>query len=176
MFHVWEIMFTERSHTRYYRNLVFPVVKYGCESWTIKKAECQRIDDSFQLCCWRRLLRVPWTGRRSNQSILKAINPESSLEGLKLKLKFQYFGHLMRRADLEKTLKDWGQKEKGATEDETVQWYHRHSGHQFEQTPGDNEWQGSLACFSPWGRKESDTTWQLNDDKLLKSQYRLPWG
>ena len=106
MFHVWEIMFTECSHTRYYRNLVFPVVKYGCESWTIKKAECQRIDDSFQLCCWRRLLRVPWTGRRSNQSILKGINPESSLEGLKLKLKFQYFGHLMRRADLEKTLKD----------------------------------------------------------------------
>ena len=105
MFHVWEIMFTERSHTRYYRNLVFPVVKYGCESWTIKKAECQRIDDSFQLCCWRRLLRVPWTGRRSNQSILKGINPESSLKGLKLKLKFQYFGHLMRRTDsFEKTL------------------------------------------------------------------------
>ena len=127
MFHVWEIMFIEHLHTSYYQNLVFPVVMYGCESWTIKKAECQRIDDSFQLCCWRRLLRVPWTGRRSNQSILKGINPESSLEGLKLKLKFQYFGHLMQRADLEKTLKDWGQKEKGATEDEMVQWYHRHS-------------------------------------------------
>ena len=84
--------------------LVFPVVMYGCESWTIKKAECQRID-AFELCCWRRLLRVPWTARRSNQSILKEISPEYSLEGLKLKLKLQYFGHLMRRTDsFEKTL------------------------------------------------------------------------
>ena len=74
--------------------LVFPVVMYGCESWTIKKAECQRIYD-FKLWCWRRLLRVPWTARRSNQSILKQINPEYSLEGLMLKLKLQYFGHLM---------------------------------------------------------------------------------
>ena len=83
---------------------VFPVVKYGCESWTIKKAEHQRID-AFELWCWRRLLRVPWTARRSNQSILKEINPEYSLEGLTLKLKLQYFGHLMQRADsLEKTL------------------------------------------------------------------------
>ena len=85
--------------------MLFPVVTYGCESWTIKKAELQRIN-AFELWCWRRLLRVPWTGRRSNQSILKGINPESSLEGLKLKLKLQYFGHLMQRADLEKTLKD----------------------------------------------------------------------
>ena len=84
--------------------MVFPVVMYGCKSWTIKKAECQRID-AFVLWCWRRLLRVPWTARRSNQSILKEINPECSLEGLMLKLKFQYSGHLMRRADsLEKTL------------------------------------------------------------------------
>ena len=84
--------------------VVFPVVMYGCESWTIKKAECQRID-SFELWCWRRLLRVPWTARRSNQSILKEISPEYSLEGLMLKLKFQYFGNLMWRADsLEKTL------------------------------------------------------------------------
>ena len=82
--------------------MVFPVVKYGCESWTIKKAECQRID-AFELWCWRQLLRVPWTARRSNQSILKEINPEYSLEGLMLNL--QYFGHLMRRANsLEKTL------------------------------------------------------------------------
>ena len=82
----------------------FPVVMYGCESWTIKKAEHQRID-AFELWCWRRLLRVPWTARRSNQSILKEISPEYSLEGLILKLKLQYFGHLMRRADsLEKTL------------------------------------------------------------------------
>ena len=84
--------------------MVFPVVMYGCESWTIKKAECQRID-AFELCCWRRLLGVPWTKRRSNQSILKEISPDCSLEGLMLKLKLQYFGHLMRRTDsLEKTL------------------------------------------------------------------------
>ena len=84
--------------------MVFPVAMYGCESWTIKKAERQRID-AFELWCWRRLLRVPWTARRSNQSILKEISPEYSLEGLMLKLKLQYFGHLMRRADsLEKTL------------------------------------------------------------------------
>ena len=86
------------------RAMVFPVVMYGCESWTIKKAECRRMD-AFKLWCWRRLLRVPWTERRSIQSILKEISPECSLEGLMLKLKLQYFGHLMRRADsFEKTL------------------------------------------------------------------------
>ena len=86
------------------RAMVFPVVRYGCESWTIKKAEYQRID-VFELWCWKRLLRVPWTARRSNQSILKEISPEYSLEGLMLKLKLQYFGHLMRRTDpFEKTL------------------------------------------------------------------------
>ena len=86
------------------KGMVFPVVMYGCESWTIKKAERRRID-AFELWCWRRLLRVPWTTRRSNQSILKKISPEYSLEGLMLKLKLQYFGHLMRRADsFEKTL------------------------------------------------------------------------
>ena len=84
--------------------MVFPAVMYGCESWTIKKAEHQRID-AFELWCWRRLLRIPWTTRRSNQSILKEINTEYSLEGLMLKLKFQYFGHLLQRADsFEKTL------------------------------------------------------------------------
>jgi len=84
--------------------MVFPVVMYGCESWTVKKAECQRID-AFELWCWRRLLRVPWTARRSNQSIVKEISPGYSLEGLMLKLKLQYFGHWMQRADsLEKTL------------------------------------------------------------------------
>ena len=86
------------------KTMVFPVVKYGCESWTIKKAEHRRID-AFELWCWRRLLRVPWTARRSNQSILKEISPEYLLEGLMLKLKLQYFGHLMQRTDsLEKTL------------------------------------------------------------------------
>ena len=84
--------------------MVFPVVIYGCESWTVKTAECQRID-TFELWCWRRLLRVPWTARRSNQSILKEISPGISLEGMRLKLKLQYFGHLMSRVDsLEKTL------------------------------------------------------------------------
>ena len=84
--------------------MVFPVVMYGCESWTVKKAECQRID-AFELWCWRKLLRVPWTARRTNQSILKAISPGISLEGMMLKLKLQYCGHLMRRVDsLEKTL------------------------------------------------------------------------
>ena len=84
--------------------MVFPVVMYGCESWTVKKAECRRID-AFELRCWRRLLRVPWTARRSNQSILKEISPEYSLEGLMLKLKLQYFSHLMQRTDsFEKTL------------------------------------------------------------------------
>ena len=87
-----------------YQSYVFPVVMYGYESWTIKKAECRRID-AFELWCWRRLLRVPWTARRSNQSILKEISPERSLEGLMLKLKLQYFGHLIQRTDsLEKTL------------------------------------------------------------------------
>ena len=114
--------------------LVFPVVMYGCASWTIKKAECWRID-AFELWCWRRLLRVPWTARRSNQSILK-ISPECSLEGLMLKLKLQYLGHLMWRVDsLEKTLMlgvDWGQEEKGTTEDEMAGWHHRLDGHEFE--------------------------------------------
>ena len=92
------------TKVRLVKALVFPVVMYGCESWTLKKAEHQRID-AFELWCWRRLLRVPWTARRSNQSILKEISPEYSLEGLMLKLKLQYFGHLMRRADsFEKTL------------------------------------------------------------------------
>ena len=83
---------------RLVKSMVFPVVMYGCESWTIKKAECRRID-AFELGCWRRLLRVHWTARRANQSILKEISPEYSLEGLMLKLKLQYFGHLMQRAD-----------------------------------------------------------------------------
>ena len=112
----------------------FLVVTYRCESWTIKKDECQRID-AFELWCWRRLLRVPWTERRSNQSILKEVSSECSLEGLMLKLKLKYFGHLIRRADsLEKTLilrKIEGRKEKGVTEDEMVGCHHRLNGHEF---------------------------------------------
>ena len=92
------------TKVRLVKAMVFPVVMFGCESWTVKKAECRKID-AFELWCWRRLLRVPWTARRSNQSILKEISPEYSLEGLMLKLKLQYFGHLMGRADsFEKTL------------------------------------------------------------------------
>ena len=92
------------KNIRLVKAMVFPVVMYGCESWTIKKAEHRKID-AFELWCWRRLLRVPWTARRSNQSILKGISPEYSFEGLMLKLRFQYFGHLMRRTDsLKKTL------------------------------------------------------------------------
>ena len=92
------------TKVRLVKAMVFPVVMYGCESWTVKKAESQRID-AFELCCWRRLLRVPWTARRSNQSILKQISPWISLERMMLKLKLQYFGHLMQRVDsLEKTL------------------------------------------------------------------------
>ena len=95
------------TKVRLVKAMVFPVVMYGCESWTVGKAECRRID-AFELWCWRRLLRVPWTARRSNQSILKEISPEYSLEGLMLKLKLQHFGHLMRRTDsLEKPLMLW---------------------------------------------------------------------
>ena len=123
----------------YSQSYGFPVVRYRCENWTIKKAECWKID-AFKLWCRRRLLRIPWTARRSNQSILKEINPEYSLEGLMLKLKLQYFGHLMKRADsLEKTLMlgaDWGQEEKGMTEDEMIRWHHWLNGNEFEQTPG----------------------------------------
>ena len=115
--------------------IVFPVVIYGCESWTIKKAEHRRIE-AFELWCWRRLLRVPWTARRSNKSILKEISPEYSLEGLMRKLKLQYFGHLTRRTDsLEKdpdAAKDLRQEETGMTEDEMVGWHHQLYGCEFE--------------------------------------------
>ena len=145
--------------------MVFPVVMYGCESWTIKKVECKRID-ALELWCWRRLLRVPWTARRSNQSILKEISPKYSLEGLMLKLKLQYFGHLMWRTDsLEKTLmlEDWRQGEKGMTEDEMVGWHHWLDGHEFEQALGVGDGQGGLACCSPWGhRVEHDWETELN--------------
>ena len=115
--------------------MVFPAVMYECESWTIKKAECPRID-AFELWSWKRLLRVPWTARRSNQSILKEISPEYSLEGLRLmNLKLQYFGHLMRRTDsFEKTLllgKIEGRRRRLMTEDEMVGWHHCLNGHGF---------------------------------------------
>ena len=114
------------TKVRLVKAMVFPVVVYGYESWTIKKAEHQRFG-AFELWCWRRLLRVPWTARRSNQSILKEISPEYSLEGLMLKLKLQYSGHLMRRVrSLEDSDagRDWEQEEKGTTEDEMIGWHH----------------------------------------------------
>ena len=126
----------------------FPIVMYGCKSWTIKMAECRRID-AFEMWCWRRLLRVSWTAKRSNQSILKEITPEYSLEGLMMNLKLQYIGHLMWWANpLEKILllgrlKAGGQ---GSTEDEM---HHQLNGFEFEQTLEDNEGQRSLACCGP---------------------------
>ena len=117
--------------------MVFPVVMYGCESWTVKKAERQRID-AFELWCWRRLLRVPWTARRSNQSILKEIIPEYLLEGLMLKLKLEYFGPLMRTDSLEKTLMLGKIEGRGKREPQgmrMVGWHHQLNGHEFEQTP-----------------------------------------
>ena len=128
--------------------------------------------------CWRRLLRVLRTTRRSNQTILKEMNPKYSLEGLTLQLKLQYFGHPMPKywhhlfliGKVPDAGKDWGQEEKGAAEDEMVGWHYRLNGHWFEQIPGDAEGMGSLVCRSPWGHKESDTTaWPQNDDEILKS-------
>ena len=141
--------------------MIFPVVMYGCESWTMKKAEHQRIN-AFELCCWRRLLRVPWTARRSNQSILMEISPEYSLEGLMLKLKLQCFGHLMQRSDsLENTLilgKIEGRRKRGRRRIEIVGWHHQLDGHEFEQAQGVGDGQGSLVCCSPWVHEESDMT------------------
>ena len=122
----------------------------------------QRID-AFELWCRRRLLRVPRTARRSNLSIVKEISPEYSLEGLMLKLKLQYFGHLMQRVDsLEKTLmlgKIEGRRRRGSTKEGTVGWHHWFKGHESEQTPGDSEGQGSLACCNPWGHIDWLSEW-----------------
>ena len=138
------------TKVRIVKAMIFPVDMYECESWTIKKAEHQSID-AFELWCWRRLLRVPWTARRSTQSILKEINPEYSLEGLMLKLKLQYFGHLMQRADsFEETLmlgKIEGRRRRGTTEDEMAGWHHQLNGHEFEQAPGVGDGQGSLLFY-----------------------------
>ena len=137
---------------------------HGCESWTLKKAECQSTD-AFELWYWRRLLRVPWIARRSNQSILKVISPEYSLEGLMLKLKLQYFGRWCKelihwkRPDAGK---DWRWEEKGMTENEMVGWCHWLNGHEFEQAPRVDGGQESLVYCSPWGFKVLDMTEQLN--------------
>ena len=143
--------------------MFFPVVRYGCESWTTKKVNNQRID-VFELWCWRRLLRVHWTAERANQSILKEISPEYSLGGPMPKLKLQYFGHLMQRADSLKDSdsgKEWMQGEKGMTEDEIVGWYHQLNVHEFEEL---QEIIKDRMCWSPWGCKELDTIEQLNNN------------
>ena len=143
--------------------MVFPVVMYGCESWTIKEVEYQRID-AFELWCWIRLLRVPWTARISSQSIhwkdwcwswsSNTLATWQCKESIQFSVKDPDAG------------KDWGQEEKGAIEDEIVGWHHRFSGHKFEQTLGDSEGQGSLACCNPMVHKESDMTEQLNWNEL----------
>ena len=162
---LWQLsIFKSRDITlptkvRLVKAMVFPVVMYGCESWTVKKAEQRRID-AFELWCWRRLFRVPWTAMRANQSILKEISPGCSLEGLMLKLKLQYFGV----DSLEKTDagRNWGQEEKGTTEGDMAGWHHQLDGHEFEWTPGVGDAQGGLGCCDSWGHKELDTTERLN--------------
>ena len=152
------------TNVRLVKAMVFLVVMYECESWTIKKAECWRFD-AFELWCWRRLLRVPWTSRRSNQAILKEINPEYSLEGLMLKLKIQYFGYLMQRTNpLEKTLM-LGKIEGMRRGWQRMRWLDgitNSGGHEFEQAQEVGDGQGGLAWYSPWGCEESDMTEQLN--------------
>ena len=141
---------------------------YGCESWTVKKAECWRID-GFELWCWRRPLRVPWTTKRSNLSILKETSPGCSLEGLMLRLKLQYFGHLMQRVDfLEKTLmlgRSGVRRRRGW---QRTRWLDgiTNDAHEFGWTLGVGDGQGGLAYCCSWGRKESDTTEWLNWTEL----------
>ena len=145
--------------------MVFPVVMYGCESWTVKKAEHRRID-AFELWCWRRLLRVSWIARRSNQSILKEISPGCSLEGLMLKVKLQYWPPDAKNLLIGKTLmlrKIKGRRRRGWQRmrwlDGITDW---HNGHGFGWTPGVGDGQGGLVCWGSWGCKESDSTEWLN--------------
>ena len=158
--------------------VVFPVVMYGCESWSIKKAECRRID-AFELWCWRRLLRVPWTARRSNQSILKEISPDYSLEGLMLKLKLQYLGHLRWRAHSleEKTLmlgksegrrrddRGWGSWMASPTQ-----------GHEFEQVLGVGDGQGGLVCLQAMGSQRVRQDWATELNRWQKIGLCTTWG
>ena len=155
---------------------VFPVVMYGYESWIIKNAEHWKID-AFELWCWRRLFRVPWSARKSNQSVLKEISPEYSLEGLVLKLKPLW------PPDAKKWLiwkdpdagKDWRREEKGTMEDGMVGWHHQLNGHEFEEALGVGDGQGSLVCCNPGSGKESDTTKQLNWTELTRDWTYIPF-
>ena len=161
----WRCHFANKG--LYIKAIVFPVVMYGFESWTIKKAECQRTKNwSFRTEVLEKTLKCPLDSTEFKPVRPKGINPEYSLERQVLKLKLQYLGHLMQRANsLEKTLmlgKNWVQEEMGMIEVEMVGWHHWLNGHESEQSSEDSEGQGSLACCSPWGRKESDTTEWLN--------------
>ena len=159
--------------------MVFPVVMYGCESWTVRKAECCRID-AFEVWCWRRLLRVPWTARRSNQSILKEISPGISLEGMMLKLKLQYWPPHVKSWLTGKDSdagRDWGQEEKGTTEDEMAGWHHQLNGCESEWTLGVGDGQGGLASalhVITKSRTQLSNWTELNwSDNLLFCH--LPW-
>ena len=156
------------TRVRLVKAMVFPVVIYRCESWTVKKAEHRRID-AFELWCWRRLLRVTWTARRSNQSILKEISPGISLEGMiwswnsgTLATPCEELTHWKRPWRWE----GCGQEEKGTTEDEMAGWHHWLDGHESGWTLGVGDRQGGLACCDSWGRKELDTTERLNWTEL----------
>ena len=162
------------TKVRLVKAMVFPVVMYGCESWTIKKAERRRIN-AFELWCWRRLLKVPWTARRSYQSTLKEISPGCSLEGLMLKLKLQYFGHLMRRADsFEKTLmlgKIEGRRRRGQERMRWLDGITDSNGHKCEQAWGVDDGQGGLAGHSPVQCSRSVVSDSLQPDE---SQHARP--
>jgi len=160
------------TKVRLVKAMVFPVVMYGCESWTVKKAERQKID-AFELWCWRRLLRVPWTARRSNQSILKEISVFIGRTDAEAETPILWPPHT--KSWLIGKDSDAGRdsgKEKGTTEDEMAGWYHWLDGHEFEWTLGVGDGQGGLACCDSWGRKESDTTEQLNWTELTETWKR----
>ena len=144
---------------------VIHLTNTGCESWTVKKAEHRRID-AFELWCWRRLLRVPWTARRSNQSILKEISPGDFFGRNDAEAETPVLWPPHAKSWLIEKYSDagraWGQEEKGMTEDEMAGWHHWIDGHESERTPGDGDGQRGLACCDSWGRKELDTTERLN--------------
>ena len=155
------------AKVRLVKAMVFPVVIYGCESWTVKKAEHRRID-AFELWCWRRLLRVPWTARKSNQSILKEIWVFFGRNDAKAETLVLWPPHVkswLIGKDFDAG-RNWGQEKKGMTEDEMAGWHHWLDGREFEWTPGVGDRQGGLVCCYSWGHKESDTTDWLNWTEL----------
>ena len=152
---------------RLVKTIVFPVVMYGCESWTVKKAEHQRID-AFEPWCWRRLLRVPWTARRSNQSILKEMDAKAETPVL-----WPPHATSWLIGKDSGARRDWEQEEKGTMEDEMAGWYHQLDGREFEWTPGVGDGQGGLACYNSWGCKELDVTERLNWTELNRWHWKV---